>query len=156
MALTSGSPVFDFDSWVTLESSGASVSAGAMSAAASTEATSSNHQDAVLVEFGAELAFGANTPTQGKSVSLHIKRNTVDGTAGHDAGVPVGTGGSITYPGDVVLSRQLKAASGTQYVHFGRIALPAEEFDCYLYNGDDTDAFTWKLYMRPVSITTVA
>lgn len=153
MSFPTGAPIFAFDSWVTLESSGASVAAGAMSAAASTEATSSNHQDAILVEFGAELAFGANTPTQGKSVALHIKRNTVDGTAGHDAGVPAGTGGTITYPGDVVLSRQLKASSGTQYVHFGRIALPAKEFDSYLYNGDDTDAFTWKLYMMPVSQT---
>lgn len=156
MALPTGAPIYAFDSAVTLESSGASVSAGAMSAAASTEATSSNHQNALLVQFGAELAFGGNTPTQGKTVSLHLKHNTVDGTAGHDVGAPAGTGGTITFPGNTVLSRQLKAVSGTQYIDFGRIALPAKEFDAYLFNGDDTDSFTWKLYMIPVSQTEVS
>lgn len=146
MALTTGDGILVFDGWVQLEASGASVSAGAMSAAATTEATSSNHQDAMMLEFGAELAFGANAPTAGKACAVHIKRNTIGGTAAQDEGAP-----TSTYPGSPVLSRQMKAVTGTQYVHFGRIALPAKEFNCYLFNGDDTDAFTWKLWMHIVS-----
>lgn len=146
MALSSGDTIVKWAGWATLESSGASVSAGAMSSAASTECTSSNHEDAPLLEFGIEAAFGANTPTEGKAVELYIKKNTLDGTAGHDGNVP-----TTTHKYESLGSAVLKASAGTQYLHIGPVGLPCKEFDCYLFNGDDADAMTWKLYVNPRS-----
>jgi len=145
MSLSSGAAIIDWSGWVELESSGASVAHGVMSAAASTECTSANHEDAPLVEFGAAVTFGT-APTAGKSVSAHYKPNTVDGTEGHDAAAP-----TATYPRLLGLPDVLAATTSEQYLHFGIVALPTKEFDIYLLNGDDTNSMTWKLYMRPVS-----
>jgi len=145
MSLSSGAAIIDWSSWVELEGSGASVAAGAMSAAASNECTSSNHEDAVLVELAAAVTFGT-APTAGNAVSAHYKPNTVDGTAGHDAAAP-----TATYPRLLGSQAVLAATTSTQYLHFGITAIPTKEFDIYLLNGDGTNSMTWKLYMRPVS-----
>jgi hypothetical protein len=146
MALATGDAIVKWSGWVTLESSGSSISAGAMSSAASTECTSSNHEDAPLIEFGLECAFGANTPTEGRSVELYAKINTVTGVASEDGNVP-----TSTHKHYFLGSRRLKASAGTQYLHFGPMNLPAKEFDVYVFNNDDTDAMTWQLYMNPRS-----
>ena len=145
MALSSGAAILDWSSWVELEGSGASVSAGAMSAAAGTECTSSNHEDAVLIELAAEVTFGT-APTAGKTVSAHYKPNTIDGTSTHDAAAP-----TATYQRPLGSPAVLAATTSAQYLHFGITATPTKEFDTYLLNGDSTNAMTWKLYMRPVS-----
>ena len=146
MALASGDTIVKRSGWVTLEGSGASISAGAMSAAASTECTAANHVDAPWLIFGIEAAFGANTPTEGVTVDMYMKANTITGVAAEDGNVPTTTHKSV-YLG----SAALKAVAGTQYVSIGPVALPAEEFNLYLFNGDGTDAMTWQLYMQPTS-----
>ena len=143
MALATGDTIAKWSGWTAVESSGASVSAGAISAAASTECTSSNHLDAALLEVGAELTF-STAPTQDKLVTLLAKINTVDGTAGHDASVPTAAHLQVALGSAV-----LKGSGTTQYVHFGPFMLPSKEFDLYLYNGESTQAFTWKLYINP-------
>jgi len=146
MALTAGDAIVKWAGWVTLEASGASTSAGAFTAVAGTECTSTNHEDAPLIELGIEAAFGANTPTEGKTVDVYCKVNTVTGVSTEDGNVP-----TTTHKSKYLGSGKLKASAGTQYLHIGPIALPAKEFNLYLFNGDDNDAMTWQLYMNPRS-----
>ena len=151
MALSTGDTILKWAGWVTLEASGASVSAGAISAAATTECTSTNHEDAPLLTFGIEAAYGANTPTEGKTVDLYAKINTITGVASEDGNVPT-TAHLSTYLG----SAMLKASAGTQYLSIGPVSLPGKEFNLYVVNGDDTDAMTWQLYMNPTSFAAKA
>jgi len=145
MSLSSGAAIIDWSGWVELEGSGASVASGAMSAAASTECTSANHEDAPLIELAAEVTF-STAPTAGKQVSAHHKKNSVDGTSGHDQAAPTGT-----YPRVLGTPDYLSATTSPQYLHFGIIPTPTKEFDTYVHNGDGTNSMTWKLYMRPRS-----
>jgi len=145
MTLSSGAAILDWSGWVELEGSGASVAAGAMSDAASTECTSANHEDAPLIELAGEVTFGT-APTAGKTVSAHYKQNTIDGTAGHDAAAP-----TATYKRQLGDPAVLAATTDPQYLHFGIAATPTKEFNVYTFNGEGTNAMTWKLYMRPVS-----
>ena len=146
MALVTGDAIVKWSGWASVEASGASVSAGAFSAAATTECTSAVHLDAPLIEIGIEAAFGANTPTEGKTVDVYAKINTITGIASEDGNVP-----TTTHKSRYLGSGRLKAVAGTQYLHVGPIALPSKEFDLYLFNGDDTDAMTWQLYINPRS-----
>lgn len=146
MALASGDVIVKWAGWVTLESSGASISGGAMSAAATTECTSTNHEDAPLLEFGLEAAFGANAPVEGTFVELYIKVNTITGVSAEDGSVP-----TTAHKSKFLASARMKATTGTQYLHFGPVPLPAKEFNVYVYNGEATDAMTWQLYMNPRS-----
>jgi len=145
MSLSSGAAIIDWSGWIELEGSGSSVAHEEMSAAASNECTSSNHEDAPLIELAAEVTFGT-APTAGKTVSAHCKKNTVDGTAGHDQAAP-----TAAYPRMLGAPDYLSATTSPQYLHFGIIPLPTKEFDTYLYNGEGTNSMTWKLYMRPRS-----
>ena len=143
MALTSGDIIVGFSSWTQLENTGASISAGGMSAAAATECTSAIHEDAALIELAISAEFGANTPTEGKTVDVYYKANDL-GVTSQDGNVPT-TAHLNKYLGSAVL----KAVAGTQYLHLTGIVLPTQNFNLYIKNGDDTDAMTWKMWLRP-------
>ena len=143
MSFSANTAILAWESFVTLESSGASVSSGAISAAAGTSVTSTQHQDAPLVEVTAAVTFSTN-PTAGKAVSLTYTPLTVDGTSGHNANASNAT--NFRPLGfDFV-----KASTSEQYLNFGIQATPSKEFDLRVLNQTD-QAFTWKLYLRPVS-----
>jgi len=143
MSFSANTAILAWESFVALESSGASVASGAISAAASTSVTSTQHQDAPLVEITAAVTFGTN-PTAGQSVALTHTPLTVDGTSGHDANDSNAT--NFRPLG----SDFVKASTSEQYLNFGIQATPSKEFDLRLLNSTD-QAFTWKLYLRPVS-----
>lgn len=145
MALTTGDTIISRSSWVQLESSGASVSAGAMSSACTTECTPTQHEDAPMIEVAIECAFGANTPTEGKYVDVYAKCNDV-GADGNDCTAP-----TVAHKDKYLGSGALKAQSGTQYISF-KASTPTKNFDLYVFNGDDADAMTWKLWIRPESL----
>lgn len=147
MALTTGDAIISRSSWVQLESAGASVSAGAMSSAATTECTPTQHEDAPLIEVAIECAFGANTPTEGKVLEVYYKANDV-GADGNDCTVP-----TAAHKSRLLGVGAFKAQSGTQYISF-LADNPTKNMDLYVFNGDDADAMTWKLWVRPVSSRT--
>jgi len=143
MSFSTGTAILAWDSFVTLESSGSSVASGDISAAATTSVTSTQHEDAPLVEVTAAVTFGTN-PTAGDLVHLTYTPLTVDGTSTHDANASNAT--SFRSLG----SDFVKASTSEQYLDFGIHATPTKEFDLRLLNKTD-QAFTWKLYLRPVS-----
>jgi len=143
MSFSSGTAILAWQSFVTLESSGATVSSGAISSAATTSVTSTQHQDAPLVEVTAAVTFGTN-PTAGNTVVLAYTPLTVDGTSTHD------TNASNATNYRPLGSDFVAATTSEQYLDFGIQATPSKEFDLRLLNQTD-QAFTWKLYLRPVS-----
>lgn len=145
MSIITGDGIQKFGSWTALESSGASVSAGAMSAVCTTECTATQHLDAPLLAVGISAEFGANTPTADSVVEVYYKTNDI-GAASQDGNAP-----TTAYKQKYWGSQTLKAVAGTQYLEIDARAFTSENFDFYILNGDDTDAMTWKLYVKPIA-----
>ena len=146
--MAAGDPIVAIGTAKTLESSGASIAAGAVGQAddanyvLSTDAA--NWPDA---EFVLTATF-ATAPTEGRAVNLLARPLNIDGT--NDAPVPE-AGRPTHYVGSFIVDN----TTSTQYLNLQGIVaydLPREA-DYYLHNGaDQAVSAGWKLVVTPRNV----
>lgn len=143
-----GESVFKYGTSKTLTSTGASVSASQLSAAAGTtysQTDTADYQDAV---FTLDVGTFSSAPTSGALVDLYIRPLDVDGTT--DTPAPPTGGSTAAYKGKYMGSFQMTAATTGVYALVAYDVPRAGE--AYIYNATAVtlaNSGNWTLKMLP-------